>query len=258
MSVPINVCLEDTPWDMYNIQGRTAWVKREDLCCPGGPPFSKMRGLQAHLQKQDANIIGALDTIHSKAGWAVAYVCNLLEKQCINFYPGNEPKLSQIKAQKHGALIWPLRPGRSAILWHRAHKMLKQIHPFAYMMPNGLQLEESVEETKKIVSVSPRHVLGGTWLVSASTGTIAKGISEGLEGRAELIVHMGYSRSIEMMRKKVGLYTTVVDEGYAYRDSVDYPCPFPCNPWYDLKAWKWLNENINLLHDPIVFWNIGE
>lgn len=258
------VCLTDTAFEEYEIQGRTVYVKREDLCCPDGPPFSKMRGLFLHLQKQEAKTIGVLDTVHSKAGWAAAYVCKLLKKYCINFFPEYKEyeslRAPQLNSRLQGAELYPLKPGRSAILWHRARKLLKEIDEYAYLLPNGLQLEESVEETKRVVGLTPRELLGGSWVVSASTGTIAQGVSEGLNQLfptyTELIVHLGYSRSIEKMQQKIP-GAKIIDEGYAYKDMIDYPCPFPCNPYYDLKAWKWLNEHIHWLHDPIVFYNIG-
>jgi hypothetical protein len=34
--------------------------------------------------------------------------------------------------------------------------------------------------------------------------------------------------------------------------------PFPCNPYYDLKAWEWLMKNKGQLEEPILFWNIGQ
>ena len=50
----------------------------------------------------------------------------------------------------------------------------------------------------------------------------------------------------------------LVDDGYAYKDKVGTDdIPFPCNEYYDAKAWRWLLSNIGMLEQPIVFWNIG-
>jgi hypothetical protein len=49
----------------------------------------------------------------------------------------------------------------------------------------------------------------------------------------------------------------LVDLGYQYTDAVDFSSPFPCNPYYDKKAWKWTVENCEKLAKPILFWNIG-
>jgi hypothetical protein len=48
-----------------------------------------------------------------------------------------------------------------------------------------------------------------------------------------------------------------VDEGYAYGDRVSGTVPFPCNPYYDAKAWRWLERSASSLAGPVVFWNIG-
>jgi hypothetical protein len=129
------------------------------------------------------------------------------------------------------------------------------------MLPNGLQLEESVQATyEEALKHTPFKLLGGTWVVSASTGIIASGVARALRelnSDTQLIVHMGYSHSQKTLRQRVGESALIIDEGYAYRDAVDSPRPFPCNPHYDLKAWKWLGENIDGLEQPIAFWNIG-
>src|SRR5262245_18825104 len=64
------------------------YVKQEDLSCPPpGPPFSKTRGVYARVNNRPEKVIGVLDTSHSQAGWAVARACQILGKQCLNFYP---------------------------------------------------------------------------------------------------------------------------------------------------------------------------
>ena len=50
---------------------------------------------------------------------------------------------------------------------------------------------------------------------------------------------------------------TIIDPGYEYTDKVDFDCPFPCNPYYDLKAYKYLMENRAKFEGKTLFWNIG-
>lgn len=88
----------------------------------------------------------------------------------------------------------------------------------------------------------------------------------------QLIGVMGRTGNVRKKRQKIiglsgkvlgGLYGTtlidlsIIDPGYEYTDSVDFPCPFPTNKFYDLKAWKWLVENLQNLEEPVLFWNIG-
>ena len=81
----MGMCVINTPLNYFPEFG--LWVKREDLCCPGGPNFSKTRGVFAHVCKRTETVIGVLDTAHSQGGWAVARDCSLLDKQCLLFYP---------------------------------------------------------------------------------------------------------------------------------------------------------------------------
>lgn len=248
----MNICIS-TPWEQYG----NIWVKREDLCCPEGPPFSKIRGLAEHLLPLQCEV-GVLDTFHSKGGWAAAFLCQKLGLSCCVFYPGSEPRESQLRAAALGARLVSLQPGRSAVLFYRARKQLASMTDGkGHMLPNGLALTESIAATRReLESCTPENLFGGTWIVAASTGTIATGVAQGLAGRAKLIVHLGFSRSIPAMTKKIP-GAEIIDEGYSYRDAIDYPCPFPCNPYYDLKAWKWTMENLGGLSKPVVFWNIG-
>jgi len=124
--------VNNTPLETHELNGVPILVKREDLCCPfPGPSFSKIRGVVAHIKNRPESVIGVLDTYHSKAGWAVAYVCRELGKQCVDFWPrfkadnytgGPAPRFQQQQAAELGATLVDLQAGRSAILYHTARK----------------------------------------------------------------------------------------------------------------------------------------
>lgn len=252
------------------------WVKREDRACPyPGPPFSKTRGVYARVKSRPEEVIGVLDTYHSQAGWAVARACQVLGKQCINFYPkykadeGQPPRRPQEEAFRLGAFLFPLPAGRSCILYHAAKKEVEKIE--GYMMPNALKLEESVEETAKEVD----RVRGsypflrnpGVVVLPVSSGTIAAGVVRGFGPAPKYILHMGYSRSPEALKRYVleasGVplaSLSVVDEGYAYKDHADpkgIRPPWPCNAYYDLKAFQWWIRYGRQEYREALFWNIG-
>lgn len=283
--------IDNTPVEVYELHGKPVLVKREDLCAPfPGPSFSKIRGVVAHIRNRPESVIGVLDTYHSKAGWAVSYVCQALGKQCVDFWPrykadeyqgGTPPRFQQQHARSLGATLVDLQAGRSAVLYHTAKKSLLQSHPGGYLMPNALKLPESITENAAEAERTcrsgyvPTH---GTLVISVSSGTVAAGVLLGFERAGflenyQVILHMGYSRSkeatIAYMEKVSGLQqlgarVTIVDEGYGYKDAVpkDFSVPFPCNPHYDAKAWKWLSDPINHavsnFYGPVVFWNIGD
>jgi 1-aminocyclopropane-1-carboxylate deaminase/D-cysteine desulfhydrase-like pyridoxal-dependent ACC family enzyme len=254
------------------------WVKREDLSSPPpGPPFSKMRGVMAHLANRPEAVIGVLDTYHSQAGHAVAWACQTLGKQCVNFYPSfkkNEgPHAAQLRARELGAALVPLQAGRSAVIYHRARQYLADLGSGGYMMPNALKLQESVDETAREVRHTSLPVRIDRVIIPASSGTIAAGVIKGLHQIGQephVIVHMGYSRPEpavrEYLSKMSGLVlanVTVVDEGYGYRD-VALPGatpPWPCNQFYDLKALRWfLRERAEASYrfrGETLLWNVG-
>lgn len=273
----------NTPVEYYPEYG--LWVKREDLSCPKpGPAFSKTRGVYAHVKKLKQEVVGVLDTYHSQAGHAVARACQILGKRCINYYPvykregeliegGHELREPQIRSSELGAALYPLQAGRSCILYHQARKHCEQ-ELGGYMMPNALKLEESVRETaKEVPDKAPINFV----ILPASSGTIAAGVIRGFCDRVhpdslpEFIVHLGYSRSHDAVRKYLierSGYSDwaeqslhIIDEGYSYKD-VAKPGPvppWPCNEYYDLKAFRWwLREGQQIFAggEPL-FWNIG-
>lgn len=245
------------------------WVKREDMSCPPpGPPFSKTRGVYSHISKRRESIIGVLDTYHSQAGHAVARACQVLGKKCINYYPEFKyepgPREPQLRAKELGAEIVGIPAGRSAILFHRAKSLCSERG--GYIMPNALKIVESVDETAKEVPTTKFD----TVIIPASSGTIAAGVIKGFCRHhmfAEFIVHLGYSRPkqkvMEYLRQMSGIsqaQITIVDENYAYKDmaKAGLTPPWPCNAYYDLKAFRWYLANKPLFTRKLVlFWNIG-
>jgi hypothetical protein len=264
----MSMCVKNTPLERYPQFGLV--VKREDLCCPGGPNFSKCRGVHAHIAARNEQIIGVLDTAHSQGGWAVAKACRLLGKQCVEFYPEFKAKPGQIGPVQHecvklGAKIVPLPAGRSAILYHAAKK---QLPPRGYMVPNALKLPESVSGTAAEVE---RTKLPGveTVLVSDSSATIAAAVLLGLRRSGwcgRVLVHLGYSRSQSAVRAYIASYlpfvpgsVCIIDENYQYRDQArpGPTPPFPSDPYYDRKAFAWWMKEGRSNYGTALLWLIG-
>jgi hypothetical protein len=268
---------EGTPVECY--PEYRLWVKREDRAClPPGPPFSKTRGVYAHIAARKERLIGVLDTRHSQVGHAVATVCHVLKRRCVNFYPALKdnpgPHNPQMRARELGATLYPLQAGRSAILFHRARKIIEA--DGGYMMPNGLKLDESVNETAREV---PPDICRYSWvIVSASSGTTAAGVVKGAYAPANshgfispprFAIHLGYSRSHNEVTRYIrdrsgvfGVALEVIDEGYKYKDVAreGITPPFPCDPYYDLKAFRWwIDQGMESDYYPgdVLFWNIG-
>lgn len=265
--------LFNTPWERFKVRGKVVHVKREDMCCSEAN-FSKLRGVSAHLKGIQQKTVGVLDTRHSKAGWGVTYLAAAENKHTVVFYPefkgilGLRP--SQLAAKRLGAELVGLPAGRSFILYQQAKRYLREEYAYSYMMPNALKLPESVRETaREVIQYTPSDFIhDSVWVVSISSGTIGAGVIQGLVelgSTATVVLHCGYSRTKRAVLKYILQYTDlgminvkVIDEGYEYADAVSFPCDFPCNPYYDLKAWKWLIQNIRRFKElKIIFWNIG-
>ena len=273
-------------------------VKREDLSCPPpGPPFSKTRGVYAHIKNRPEKVIGVLDTYHSQAGHAVAQACSLLGKRAVNFYPVRKSeqdapiKPQQQAASDLGADLIALPAGRSAILYHQAKKILQHRSMYGgesvYMMPNALKLPEMVTQTAAEAYQTWKRAqhLGAipeTVVIAISSGTIAAGVIQGICSRIDrsgqavgmrfpyptFILHMGYERShvavLEYMQKMAGRSFTgipmrIVDEGYSYGDvaKAGETPPWPCNKFYDLKAFRWWLREGRATYGEAILWNIG-
>lgn len=270
----------NTPIEQHVVNGKPLWVKREDLCCEApGPSFSKMRGVVAHIQRRDNPVIGVLDTFHSQAGWGVAYAGQLLGRQVVNYWPRYKadppdglPRQQQKNAAALGAEMVAIPAGRSAILYHRARKHLRDYYGrSAYMVPNALKILESTEENaKEAERTAPQLIELGieAVLLSVSSGTVASGVIRGLRlggWCGVFILHMGYSRSPEALLNYIGgragediLFSyEVVNENYRYTESVDctHLVGFPCHPYYDAKALLWWANSDR--KKPTLLWNVG-
>lgn len=279
----------NTPIESHIVDDKLIYVKREDLCSPDpGPSFSKVRGLYAHLKDRPERHIGILDTYHSKAGWGVSWICKELGKKAHVYYPKYKADTDLRENQKRclalGASIVPIQAGRSCILYHQAKKLLSAIKGKSYMLPNGLKLVESVEGTAaEVMKYTPREFFDcAVWVVSVSSGTIAAGVLRGLwmkgATNVKLILHMGYDRSERQLLNYVeerangtliepysiamnftAIDIKIINEHYGYKDAAKgIQAPFPCNEYYDLKAWKWLMSNYEQFNKlKVLFWNIG-
>ena len=134
-------------------------------------------------------------------------------------------------------------------------------------MPNARKLMESHTETSTEVS---KKMDFNNVIIPISSGTIAAGVIKGfheLKMTPRFILHMGYSRSHEEVEKYVRSKSgakdadiILIDEGYQYKDKshAGSSPPFPCNDYYDLKAFRWwlMNRNVSVKGSTL-FWNIG-
>ena len=276
--------LENTPVEEYKVGGRTVYVKREDMCVePPGPPFSKCRGLYKHmewLKGQGFTTVGYAESAISMAGIGVAYCAKELGMKAIIFdpqYKDETPELLEIHREKwkfFEAEVIPLKAGRTTINHYLGQKYLIETYgKNAIMLPIGLRLQESVDETAKEWERTMKVIRPDVTIVPVGSGTIFAGLIKGaVIGDGILVGIMLYKGNrhskLRQIYKKAGkipgtfhvpqVKVFLHDTKYEYNQKSEVDCPFPSHPFYDLKAWEWLGENISFTVGKILFWNIGK
>jgi len=272
----------NTPVETYSVQDIGVWVKREDMAAkPPAPPFSKVRGLYAHMTKLKAKgvgVVGYVETSISMAGWGVAWAAQSLGMKAVIYDPQYKETPSLLRSHRrqwkqfHPDLV-SVPAGRARVNYYRGVKHLHATYGAeAVMLDLGLPLEETIQET---AAEWDRTMDGlssppGTTVINIGSGTICAGVLRGWRpGEGVVIGVLG--RSSNLNRKTntisskaqrsvnglIGVPLRLEDPGWEYTDKSTFKSPFPCHPYYDMKAWEWLCEHIEKLTPPILFWNIG-
>lgn len=276
--------LDKTPIEKYVHSDIKYFVKREDLCTPApGPTFSKVRGLVLRLEwlkKQGIEIVGYTESAVSMAGWGVAWACRELGMKCIIFDPQYKHQTPPLllyhreKWKEHKASIIPQKAGMVRVNYNISKNILKKEYgDKAFLLPLGLTLPETVEATAE--EARPLVKKYKTVVVNVGSGTIAAGLCRAFaytKNNAVIYGIMGRSGSVSDKFKKIhlksgvivtdkkgmfGVQLKLIDPGWKYTEPCKFDCPFPCHPYYDLKAHKWMINNMKRLEQPILFWNIG-
>jgi len=268
-----------TPIELYKIDNHIVYVKREDkIVSDNGPTFSKIRGLIPVLSrlKQAGFIhIGYTETNISMAGWGVAWACKKIGLKCIIFdpqYKTKQPLLDFHRNQwrEFEAEIIPIQAGRAKVNWYISKKKLKNKYKNSYLLPLGLKFPETIDATyeEAIWTRANSKIKFNTIILCIGSGTIGAGVIKAFN---DAKIYGIITRSCNVQNKihhieDIGGFTQngffkrdfeLIDEGWEYTERSNIEQLFPCHPWYDLKAWEWLLNNINKLKKPILFWNIG-
>ncbi|MFH1528848.1 MAG: pyridoxal-phosphate dependent enzyme [Bacteroidota bacterium] len=276
--------LIDTPIEIYDVNGFDVLVKREDMACSSpGPTFSKVRGLYPHIQKlieRGVRTVGYVETSVSMAGWGVAWACKELGLTSVIFEPIYSEEREDLELlrfhksrwQEFGADIVPIQAGRAKINYYKAKKILMKNYKNSIMLPLGLPLRETIFETAIIAKTVNAEIDFDSVVVNVGSGTICAGVVIGIPNK-KIYGIMGRTGNTKLKHFQISGKSGIggksgkfgflenlelVDPGFEYTDRAPGTAPFPCHPYYDLKAWNWLVENINKFKSGrVLFWNIG-
>jgi threonine dehydratase len=262
---------EQTPIERFMARRRLIYVKREDLYgIPPAPPLAKLRGIRvllSRLYKEGVRLVGCWDTRVSKLGQGLAASCKEFPgMRCIVSYPTKkgekQPESIQIAADL-GAEIYPLPGSRITICYAQARRYVTENG--GVMLPFGMECQEAVDGVRREANTVPsRLVEGGTIILCCGSGVTLAGLILGLTASPYKIIGVSSGRSVTNIRaclrryiKELPRYLELHEATTPYSQALSFPCPFPSHPNYDLKAWKFLIDNLHDYRAPILFWNIG-
>ena len=263
----------NTPVEKYSVAGRNIFVKREDLSTSWpAPSLAKLRGcLLRMVSLKDAGVtsIGVFDTRISKSAWGVAYLASKLGRLSVDaYYPELKSEFGQLHqqqlmAKQLGATLHPMRGGRTAVLYSKAKHEVENAGN--YMMPLGLVVEESVDAIATESRTIPNIFLGGDLVVCTGSGMTLAGIIKGISMHQHHIYGISAGMSTKRQINRINSVrveipenvSIILPDGSEYYKPENISVPFPSSLYYDRKAWKWLLENLEILREPTIFWNIG-
>ncbi len=268
--------IENTPVEEYSVNGYDIYVKRDDLFGQyPAPPLSKLRGTSVLLKRMKGagvKMVGVFDTRVSKSGQGVAYLCRELKLECMAGFPllkGSNISKSHEIALELGARLFPMKAGRTAVLYYQFAKRVKENK--GLMLPLGLVCKDTVLAVARVKDETLRQlekdgVKIKTIVVCTGTGTIATGLALGADAK---VIGVSCGMSIERQWQRMRMlafpealnsdFLSLVPSKYDYYTALDTSsCPFPTSPWYDMKTWEWLTENTEKLEHPVLYWHIGQ
>jgi 1-aminocyclopropane-1-carboxylate deaminase/D-cysteine desulfhydrase-like pyridoxal-dependent ACC family enzyme len=262
---------QETPIEVYAVSGRQVFVKRDDLFGNyPAPPLGKLRGLSIVLQElheQGVRLVGCWETRVSKLGQGLAALAaEYPDMRTIVSYPtrkGTPLPDSVRRAQELGAELLPLRGNHVSICYSQAKNHVTGLG--GIMLPFGMECIQAVNAVAAEARDIPIDVIGGgTVVVCCGSGVTLSGLLLGLQAKPRRVIGISSGRSVRRIVNCISRYLPSLPEyleihpaRMPYELALDYPCPFPSHPNYDLKAWKHLLENIDSFTDPVLFWNIG-
>ena len=278
--------LHRTPIEQYVLpNGRRVYVKRDDLWRGGryGGGNAKMRGVEVHLRRlveSGVSHVAMVDARTSRAGWGIAELCRDLGLKFTEFFGlrrdewGTVPPFQQM-CREAGAELCPMPASRVYPMYYKARIECRKRG--IYLLPMGVQLTESLLSVSGEAATLPTQLLKGTLVCVVATGTMFAGLLLGIRDGPRVVgVYIGMtpgelkgctkSSAEAIIRQRIirllpegftpqPFEIALADREYCAEDN--YPCPFPCDKWYDRKAWRWLCEHRGELGDPVLYWNIG-
>ena len=274
MDLKLKGLTEDTPVELYHIKGREVWVKRDDLMGDGMvlPPWGKLAALFELVKKyiDKSKPLVHLSVDGSWTAWALGAICEELDIEFYAAHPDSkkisQEYLSMIKEMYPKTNLYPIRPNMMQIMYNSLKKDARekgwQMLPYAF--DHDFYKDYLADRIQPFTHFD-------NLVVSSGSGVTLSGLAKGYY-REELkeffpqvkrkiwTTCVSSVSSINKTLKKSGIPIplNIRKSEYLFENRLDgYETPFPTNQFWDVKQWKWLEENIDQIEGTILFWNIG-
>jgi len=179
-------------------------------------------------------------------------------------YPQSKTYLKPFNIEQVAALGGEMIAIRSNVLpicYAQAKKIVGSMD--GRLLPFGMECHESINAIAAEAATVPVSLCcRGTLIVPCGSGVTLAGVLRGLPVKPRSIIGVSSGRSVLNIEKCIRRYVDtsklkIVAPSMPYDKFPLIDCPFPVDPYYDLKAWKFLSDNVAQLVEPILFWNIG-
>ena len=261
----------NTPIETYNVNGKSVYVKRDDLMGDGEilPPWGKLSALRnVLLDVNPTKPLIHLSVYGSWSGWALSQISKELGYEFIMAYPKSK-KYPEYMLEKVDRTL-PLKPNMMSILYNKVGSIAREKDYIR--LPYAFDHSAYIDTQRKRFREVKEKLDFDHLVVSSGSGVTCLGmllehdpfpsLFEPDNKRTFHTVCVSSESSIKKKFSKYQMYDTdnveIVKSEFAFDDKMEwYDTPFPCNEFWDKKAWYWLEQNISKFDGDILFWNIG-
>ena len=261
----------DTPIEKYDIDKKSVYVKRDDLMGDGIvlPAWGKLHALRKVLESiKPSRPLIHLSVYGSWSGWALSELSKELNYEFIMAYPDSKkyPKYMLEKSEN----VLALKPNMMNILYNRVGKISKEKDymrlPYAFDHTVYIETQrERLKEVKKELNFDHLVISSGSGVTCLGMLLEHQPWPSLLDSQNKRSFHTVCVSSEDSIKKKFNKHQIgssdqieIVKSEFEFDDMMEwYETPFPCNEFWDKKAWYWLEKNISKFDGTILFWNLG-
>jgi cysteine synthase len=236
------------------------------------PPWGKLMGIDALMASgclEKGIPLTHLSVDGSWSGWALAAMCQHYGIQFRYAFPDSKRMsrviLDHVASRYPQTVFHPLKPHMSSILYNRLRSQAKaegwQMLPRAFDHPIYWNaLGERVRRCLEEIGGADHLVISSG--SGVSVGSVCKALGKGF---SNVKVHTATVSTISTVERKITaiclippVAVDVEKSPYSFDDRLEgREAPFPCNQFWDMKQWVWLEENLHSLEGKVLFWNLG-